>query len=102
LTPNIVRGVVDKFLMELQAQLDDKAVSIHATADASDWLAEKGYDEKMGARPMRRLIQEKIKKPLAEMILFGELAEAGGSVEIGVGDDGELRLTITEKEMATV
>ena len=102
LTPNIVRGVVDKFLMELQAQLDDKAVSIHATADASDWLAEKGYDEKMGARPMRRLIQEKIKKPLAEMILFGELAEAGGSVEIGVGSDGELTLTITEKEMATV
>jgi len=103
LTREIVRGVVDKFLMELQVQLDDKKVSIHASNEACDWLAEHGYDEKMGARPMRRLIQEKIKKPLAEKILFGELAEEGGYVEIIVNRDGELDLeTSTETKMATV
>jgi ATP-dependent Clp protease ATP-binding subunit ClpA len=103
LTKEIVRGVVDKFLMELQVQLDDKKVSIHASDEACDWLAEHGYDEKMGARPMRRLIQEKIKKPLAEKILFGELSEEGGSVEIVVNQDGELDLeTSTETKMATV
>jgi ATP-dependent Clp protease ATP-binding subunit ClpA len=103
LTREIVRGVVDKFLMELQVQLDDKKVSIHATDEACDWLAEHGYDEKMGARPMRRLIQEKIKKPLAEKILFGELSEEGGSVEIVVNPEGELDLeTSTETKMATV
>jgi ATP-dependent Clp protease ATP-binding subunit ClpA len=103
LTREIVRGVVDKFLMELQVQLDDKKVSIHASDEACDWLAEHGYDEKMGARPMRRLIQEKIKKPLAEKILFGELSEEGGSVEIVVNQDGELDLeTSTETKMATV
>ncbi|MGB0223856.1 MULTISPECIES: ATP-dependent Clp protease ATP-binding subunit ClpA [unclassified Marinobacterium] len=103
LTREIVRGVVDKFLMELQVQLDDKKVSIHASDEACDWLAEHGYDEKMGARPMRRLIQEKIKKPLAEKILFGELSEEGGSVEIVVNPEGELDLeTSTETKMATV
>ena len=96
LSLDIVRGVVDKFLTELQAQLDEKRVMIHATSEARDWLAEHGYDEKMGARPMRRLIQEKIKKPLAELILFGELAEQGGEVEIRVGADGELTLEIEE------
>ena len=103
LTREIVRGVVDKFLMELQVQLDDKKVSIHASDEACDWLAEHGYDEKMGARPMRRLIQEKIKKPLAENILFGELSEEGGSVEIVVNQEGELDLeTSPETKMATV
>ena len=103
LTREIVRGVVDKFLMELQVQLDDKKVSIHASDEACDWLAEHGYDEKMGARPMRRLIQEKIKKPLAENILFGELSEEGGSVEIIVNQEGELDLeTSPETKMATV
>lgn len=103
LTREIVRGVVDKFLMELQVQLDDKKVSIHASDEACDWLAEHGYDEKMGARPMRRLIQEKIKKPLAEKILFGELSEEGGSVEVVVNQAGELDLeTSVETKMATV
>ncbi len=103
LTREIVRGVVDKFLMELQVQLDDKKVSIHASDEACDWLAEHGYDEKMGARPMRRLIQEKIKKPLAEKILFGELSEEGGSVEVVVNQEGELDLEISvETKMATV
>jgi ATP-dependent Clp protease ATP-binding subunit ClpA len=96
LSLDIVRGVVDKFLTELQAQLDEKRVMIHASAEARDWLAEHGYDEKMGARPMRRLIQEKIKKPLAELILFGELAEQGGDVEIRVNAEGELTLEIEE------
>jgi ATP-dependent Clp protease ATP-binding subunit ClpA len=96
LSLDIVRGVVDKFLTELQAQLDEKRVTIHASSEARDWLAEHGYDEKMGARPMRRLIQEKIKKPLAELILFGELAEQGGEVEIQVNSEGELALEIAE------
>ncbi|MBR9884654.1 MAG: ATP-dependent Clp protease ATP-binding subunit ClpA [Oceanospirillales bacterium] len=97
LTSDIVKGVVDKFLTELQAQLDEKRVVLHVDDEARSWLAERGYDELMGARPMQRLIQEKIKKPLAEMILFGELAESGGDVDIRVGEDGELEL-----EVATV
>ncbi|MET3998743.1 ATP-dependent Clp protease ATP-binding subunit ClpA [Marinobacterium sp. MBR-109] len=94
LTLEIVKGVVDKFLTELQAQLDEKHVVLHVDETARQWLAEHGYDEKMGARPMQRLIQEKLKKPLAEMILFGELAESGGEVEIGIGEDGEICLEV--------
>ena len=97
LTLDIVKGVVDKFLTELQAQLDEKHVVLHVNEEARLWLAENGYDEKMGARPMQRLIQDQLKKPLAEMILFGELAESGGDVDIGVGEDGKLEL-----EVATV
>jgi len=94
LTLEIVKGVVDKFLTELQAQLDEKRVVLHVNEDARQWLAEHGYDEKMGARPMQRLIQEKLKKPLAEMILFGELAESGGEVDIRIGEDGEICLEV--------
>ncbi len=72
--------MVDKFLTELQAQLDDKKVILEVDQDAREWMAEQGYDRLMGARPMQRLIQEHLKKPLAEMILFGELAEHGGNV----------------------
>jgi len=97
LTLEIVKGVVDKFLTELQAQLDEKHVVLHVDDEARLWLAEHGYDEKMGARPMQRLIQDQLKKPLAEMILFGELAEAGGDVDIRVGEEGRLVL-----EVATV
>lgn len=92
LNTEIIKGVVDKFLTELQAQLDDKQVVLHVSEAAREWLAEHGYDEKMGARPMRRLIQEKIKKPLAEMILFGELSDGGGDVDIDV-EQGEICLT---------
>ena len=95
LPPNIIIGVVDKFLTELQAQLDDKRVVLHVNDDARTWLAEHGYDEKMGARPMKRLIQEKLKKPLAEMILFGELAEEGGEVQVSVDDQNEIVLNVT-------
>ncbi len=79
--------VVDKFLTELQAQLDDKRVLLDLDTDAKAWLAVHGYDEKMGARPMARLIQENIKKPLAEEILFGDLSGAGGTVYVSVVDD---------------
>ncbi|GGO76917.1 ATP-dependent Clp protease ATP-binding subunit ClpA [Marinobacterium nitratireducens] len=98
LTPQIIRGVVDKFLTELQAQLDEKKVVLHVDDAACTWLAEKGYDDTMGARPMKRLIQEQLKKPLAEMILFGELAEEGGTVEIGVADDGGLSLEVVSEQ----
>ena len=98
LPTSVVRSVVDKFLVELQAQLDEKRVQLDIDLAARDWLAEKGYDPSMGARPMARLIQEQLKKPLAELILFGELSEHGGVVHVTV-EEGELQLS-TEKEMA--
>ena len=73
----VVKTVVDKFLTELQAQLDEKRVTLEVDDEAREWLAREGYDEKMGARPMQRLIQEKIKRQLAEDLLFGELASGG-------------------------
>jgi len=98
LATDVVRNVVDKFLIELQAQLDEKRVQLEVDEQARDWLAVQGYDPDMGARPMARLIQEKLKKPLAEMILFGELAEYGGIVHVSL-ENGELHLS-TEPEMA--
>ena len=89
----------DKFLVEIQVQLDDKKVQLDVTDEAREWLAENGYDEKMGARPMQRLIQNSIKKELAEDILFGKLANGGGLVRVRVGDDG-LILEIEEPEKA--
>jgi ATP-dependent Clp protease ATP-binding subunit ClpA len=86
--------VVDKFLSELQGQLDDKGVLLNVDDEARAWLAEHGYDEKMGARPMARLVQDKIKKPLAEKILFGDLAK-GGEIDITVSE-GELVLELPE------
>ncbi|PAU65506.1 ATP-dependent Clp protease ATP-binding subunit ClpA [Pseudomonas sp. PIC25] len=85
----VIKSIVDKFLTELQAQLEDKRVQLDVTDAARGWLAERGYDVQMGARPMARLIQDKIKRPLAEEILFGELAEHGGIVHIDI-KDGEL------------
>lgn len=82
LTLEVIKTVVDKFLMELQTQLDSKHVTLEITDDAREWLAIHGYDVKMGARPMARLIQEKLKKPLAEEILFGSLSHGGGTVEV--------------------
>lgn len=86
-----VKTVVDKFLVELQAQLDDRGVVLHVSEEARVWLAENGYDERMGARPMARLIKEKLKKPLAEMVLFGDMAAEGGHVHVTI-EDGELKL----------
>jgi ATP-dependent Clp protease ATP-binding subunit ClpA len=82
----IVKTVVDKFLTELQAQLDEKRVTLEVDDEARAWLAKEGYDEKMGARPMQRLIQEKIKRPLAEDLLFGDLA-SGGTVRVSIDND---------------
>ena len=89
----VVKTVVDKFLIELQAQLDAKKVELDVDEAAREWLAREGYDEKMGARPMQRLIQEKIKRRLAEDILFGDLAGGGGIVRI-TEEDGELILEV--------
>lgn len=82
-----ITHVVDKFLTELQAQLDDKRVVLHVDEPSKLWLAGKGYDVAMGARPMSRLIQDKIKRPLAEQILFGRLAEKGGEVFVHLEND---------------
>ncbi|WP_160153654.1 ATP-dependent Clp protease ATP-binding subunit ClpA [Microbulbifer sp. ALW1] len=83
----VVKTVVDKFVVELQAQLDESRVTLEVDSEAREWLAVNGYDEKMGARPMARLIREKLRKPLAEAVLFGELSEDGGKVEVTVEDD---------------
>ena len=77
LSPEVVSKVVDKFVMELEVQLDDRNVMIELTESAREWLARKGYDPKFGARPLGRVIQEHIKKPLAEELLFGKLAKGG-------------------------
>ncbi len=87
LSLDVIKTVVDKFLVELQTQLDDKHIQLDISDDARTWLALNGYDEKMGARPMARIIQERVKKPLAEMVLFGDLAHGGGVVHIGVEND---------------
>jgi ATP-dependent Clp protease ATP-binding subunit ClpA len=93
LSPSVIETVVDKLLTELQAQLDQKRVTIEVDEAARAWLAKEGYDEKMGARPMQRLIQDKIKRPLAEDLLFGRLADKGGVVHI-TERDGELALEV--------
>ncbi len=98
LSLDVIKTVVDKFLVELQAQLDEKRVSLEVSDGARLWLAHQGYDEKMGARPMARLIQEKLKKPLAEEVLFGDLAN-GGSISVDVTPEtDELTLDIRAKE----
>jgi ATP-dependent Clp protease ATP-binding subunit ClpA len=88
LSPEVILTVVDKFLIELQTQLDDKGVLLDVDQAARQWLADKGYDPAMGARPMARMIQEHIKRPLAELVLFGPLAKKGGTVHISVDDNG--------------
>jgi ATP-dependent Clp protease ATP-binding subunit ClpA len=86
LSPDTICHVVDKFIIELEAQLEDKHVTIEIDEAARRWLANKGYDKLMGARPMARLIQDKIKKPLAEQLLFGQL-EKGGHVMVQTMND---------------
>jgi len=84
----IIYQVVDKFIVQLQAQLDKKQISLEVSDNARKWIADHGYDRAMGARPMGRLIQEKLKKPLANEILFGELQD-GGSVTVSLDKDGQ-------------
>jgi ATP-dependent Clp protease ATP-binding subunit ClpA len=97
LSKDVIKTVVDKFLVEIQVQLDDKKVQLEVSDEARVWLADNGYDEKMGARPMQRLIQNRIKKDLAEDILFGKLSNGGGVVHVTV-EDGDLSLVIEEPE----
>lgn len=88
----VILQVVEKFVLQLEAQLLDRGVSIELSPTAAEWIADKGYDDKMGARPLGRVIQEHIKKPLAEELLFGKLAK-GGLVVVNV-HEGELQLSI--------
>ena len=83
--------VVDKLVVELEARLGNNNVTLELDDEARNWIAERGYDPKMGARPMARIVQEQIKRPLAEELLFGSLAD-GGHVKITVGDDDTLVL----------
>ncbi|ECI2563701.1 AAA family ATPase, partial [Salmonella enterica] len=83
LSGEVIHQVVDKFIVELQAQLDPKGVSLEVSQEARDWLAEKGYDRAMGARPMARVIQDNLKKPLANELLFGSLVD-GGQVTVAL------------------
>lgn len=84
----VVRRVVEKFVLQLEGQLAERGVTINLTPEAADWLAERGYDERMGARPLGRVIQEHIKKPLADQVLFGELVN-GGTVTVAVVGEGQ-------------
>jgi ATP-dependent Clp protease ATP-binding subunit ClpA len=96
LSTDIITQVVDKFLFEFETQLAEKGVQLTVDDEARTWFAMHGYDPKMGARPMARVIQDNIKKPLAEELLFGKLSQ-GGHVNITV-EDGELSLEIESKE----
>ncbi len=96
LPKDVVRKVVEKFVLQLEAQLAERQVNIELSTEAADWLAEKGYDQQMGARPLARVIQEEIKKPLAEEVLFGKLA-GGGTVRILLAD-GKLVFSYLSRE----
>jgi ATP-dependent Clp protease ATP-binding subunit ClpA len=96
LPKEVILQVVEKFVLQLEAQLMDRNVHIELTKPAAEWLADKGYDDKMGARPLARVIQEHIKKPLAEELLFGKLTK-GGVVLVGM-KDGALDLRIEEPQ----
>jgi ATP-dependent Clp protease ATP-binding subunit ClpA len=97
LTPEIVGRVVEKFVMQLEAQLADRNVTIELSSAAKEWLAERGYDKLYGARPLARVIQEHVKKPLAEELLFGKLVK-GGAVKVTM-KDGKLDFEIIEAQL---
>ncbi|WP_374242692.1 ATP-dependent Clp protease ATP-binding subunit ClpA [Zoogloea sp.] len=101
LDPEIIMRVVDKFLMQLEAQLHEKKVDAHFTDKLKEWLGKKGFDPLMGARPMARLIQDTIRAALADELLFGRLS-GGGSVTIDVDDDGKVQLQFEELAEVTV
>jgi ATP-dependent Clp protease ATP-binding subunit ClpA len=96
LPKSVIMRVVEKFVLQLEAQLMDRNVTIELSDDAAAWLADKGYDDKMGARPLARVIQEYIKKPLAEELLFGKLTK-GGVVRVHLRE-GQLALTMEGPE----
>ena len=95
LPSDVVHRVVEKFVMQLEAQLADRNVTFELSEEAVEWLAKEGYDEKMGARPLGRVIQEHIKRPLADEVLFGELKK-GGTVKVTVetDEDGNTKLAL--------
>ncbi|HRQ59328.1 MAG TPA: AAA family ATPase, partial [Azoarcus taiwanensis] len=97
---DVILKVVDKFLMQLEAQLHDKKVEAHFTDELKAWLAAEGFDPLMGARPMARLIQDTIRSALADELLFGRLA-SGGKVTIDLDADGKVKLVFDEMEAAT-
>ena len=99
LSPEIIVQVVDKFIAELESLLDKKGVALNLQSDAREWLATKGYDKAMGARPMARVIQEHLKKPLANELLFGALSK-GGAVTITVNGDELAFQFESEKDLA--
>jgi ATP-dependent Clp protease ATP-binding subunit ClpA len=88
LPPEVVRMVVQKFVLQLEAQLDERQINIELSDEAADWLAREGYDEQMGARPLARVIQKYVKQPLADEVLFGKL-KAGGTVRVLLGKDAQ-------------
>ena len=98
LPPEVVGKVVDKFIMQLEGQLSDRNVTIELSQGARDWLAKRGYDSRMGARPLGRVIQQEIKKPLADHLLFGDLI-TGGHVKVAVEND-KLTFVITPAKAA--
>ncbi len=98
LSPLVMNRVVDKFIMELEVQLDDRDVTIELDEEARKWLSERGYDDAFGARPLARVIQEHVKKQLAEELLFGKLAK-GGAVKVAV-KDGKLTFDLKESKPA--
>ncbi len=99
LDEHVIHQVVDKFIVELQAQLDARGVSLEVSDDARHWLALKGYDKAMGARPMSRVIQDQLKKPLANELLFGSLVD-GGTVKVELKSDELEFKYLSEKEAA--
>ncbi|MCG9229161.1 ATP-dependent Clp protease ATP-binding subunit ClpA [Vibrio diabolicus] len=99
LDESVIHQVVDKFIVELQVQLDARGVSMEVSQDARHWLANKGYDKAMGARPMGRVIQEQLKKPLANELLFGSLVD-GGTVKVTLVNDTLKFEYLSEKEAA--
>jgi ATP-dependent Clp protease ATP-binding subunit ClpA len=97
LDEHTINRVVDKLLVEVETQLESKGVALHIDDDARAWIAKRGYDPKMGARPMARVIQEHIKRPLAEELLFGRL-EHGGHAFVTVGQDDQLKVETRSSE----
>jgi len=99
----VILQVVDKFVMELENQLADRNVHIEVSAEAREWLARHGFDPTMGARPMKRVIQQHIKRSLADELLFGELAEHGGTVKVDLDGEGKsLALSFPKMPVETV
>ncbi len=93
-----IQRVVDKLLVEVEAQLEQKGVALHLSDEARAWIAQRGYDPKMGARPMARVIQEHIKRPLAEELLFGRLAKGGHAFVETTADGQQLKIEVRSAE----